>query len=197
MKKMCHQKWHISPTKCRFSQMSQRNTHQEPLWEEIQLLLLTSNHALLQTKLSTLLGFHDCKKLCQFKMHSSAPKVKCSGVTQIIQLMWKTAQLQCLTSIHAHTLTKSSVIWELQLIKKKSFKTAYFPTKCHFSQMSWHNANNKLICFGMLKFGLNTHMTKKFLVAQGKSLGSQDTRRDQNICQKQERQGFISWSDSW
>ena len=35
---------------------------------------------------------------------------------------------------------------ETSTIKKKmSFKTAYFPTKCHFSQMSRRNADNKLI----------------------------------------------------
>ena len=127
MKKMCHQKRHNSPTKCRFSQMSRRNTHQEPLWETAQLLLLTSNHAHIQTKLSTLLGLHYFKKLCQFKMHSSAPKRLLSQMSRRNaddKLMWRTSQLQCLTSIHAHKLTKYSVVWKLQLLKKS----------CHLKQ---------------------------------------------------------------
>ena len=123
MKKMCHQKRHNSPTKCRFSQISQRNTHQEPLWETSQLLLLTSNHAHIQTKLSTLSRLHYLKKLCKFKMHFSAPNCLLSQMSRRNadnKLMWKTSQLQCLTSIHAHKLTKSSVIWELKLFKQKN-----------------------------------------------------------------------------
>ena len=113
MKKMCHQKRHNSPTKCRFSQMSRRNTHQEPLWETAQLLLLTSNHAHIQTKLSTLLGLHYFKKLCQSKMHSSDPKRLLSQMSRRnadYKLMWRSSQLQCLTSIHAHKLKKYSVL---------------------------------------------------------------------------------------
>ena len=113
MKNMCHQKRHNSPTKFRFSQMSRRNTHQEPLWETTQLLLLTSYHALIQTKLSILSGLRYLKKLCQFKMHSSAPKRLLSQMSRRnadYELVWKTSQLQCLTSIHAHKLTKSIVI---------------------------------------------------------------------------------------
>ena len=114
MKNMCCQKRHNSPTKCHFSQMSRRNTHQEPLWETTQLLLLTSNHALIQTKLSTLSRLHYFKELCLFKMHSSAPKRLLSQMSRRnadYKLVWKTSQLQCLTSIHAHKLTKSSEIW--------------------------------------------------------------------------------------
>ena len=62
------------------------------------------------------------KKLCQFKMRSSAPKrlfSKISWHNADNKLMCKTSQLQCLTSIHAHKLTKSSGIWEIQLLRKK------------------------------------------------------------------------------
>ena len=121
IKKMCHQKRHNSPTKCRFSKMSRRNTDQEPLQETTQLLLLTSNLALIQTKLSTLSVLHYLKKLCQFKMNSSAPKRLLSQRSRhntVIKLMWKTSQLQCLTSIYAHKLKKSMVTWEIQLYKK-------------------------------------------------------------------------------
>ena len=121
MKNRCHQKRHISHTKFRFSQISQHNTHQKPLWQTIQLLLLTSNHSLIQTKLSTLSGLHYFKKLCQFKMHSSAPKRHLNQISRRNaenKLMWKTSQLQCLSSILAHKLTKYSVVWELQLIKR-------------------------------------------------------------------------------
>ena len=148
MKKMCHQKRHNSPTKCRFSQMSRRNTHQESLWEPTQLLLLTSNLALIQTKLSTLLGLYYFNKLCIFKMHSSAPKRLLGQMSRRNadnKLMWKKSQLQCLTSIHAHKLTKSSVYGHFIITKKMSFEKAYFPTKCHFSQISRHNADNKLM----------------------------------------------------
>ena len=120
MKNMCRQKRHNSCTKCRFSQMSWRNTLQEPLWETTQLLLLTSNHALIE--LSTLSGLHLKKRLRQFKMHSSAPKRLLSQMSRRnadYNLVWKTSQLQCLTSIHAHKLAKSSGTWELQLFKKK------------------------------------------------------------------------------
>ena len=147
MKLMCCQKRHNSPTKCSFSQISGRNAHQEPLWKTTQLLW-TSDHALFQSKLSTLSGLPYLKKLCQFKMHSSAPKRLLSQMSRRnadYKLEWKTSQLQCLTSIHAHKFTKLSVLWELQLFKKKMpFETADFPTKYHFSQMSRRNATNFL-----------------------------------------------------
>ena len=130
MKKMCHQKRHNSPTKCHFSQMSRRKTHQELLWVTTQLLLLTSNHAHIQTKLSTVFGLHYFKKLCQFKMHSSDPKRLLSQMSRRnadYKLMWRSSQLQCLTSIHAHKLKKYSVLWKLQLLKKIAFETAYYP----------------------------------------------------------------------
>ena len=120
--KVCHQKRHDCPTKCCFSQMSRRNTHQEPVWETTQLLLLNSNHALIQIKLRTLSGLHYFKKLCPFKIHSSAPKRLFSQMSRRnadIKLMCITSQLQCLTSIHAHKLTKSKGIRELQLLRRR------------------------------------------------------------------------------
>ena len=122
MKNMCCQKRHNYPTKCHFSQMSRRNTHQEPYWETTQLLLQTSNHALIQTKQSTLLGPHYFQKICQYKMHSSAPKRLLSQMSRRntdYKLVWKTSQFQCLTSIHAHKLTKLSDMGTSIIIKIK------------------------------------------------------------------------------
>ena len=132
--KECHQKRHDSPTKCCFSQMSRRNTHQEPVWETTQLLLLTSNHAPIQIKLRTLSGLHYFKKPCPFKMHSYAPKRLFSQMSRRnadIKLMCITSQLQCLTSIHGHKLTKSNGIWELQLLRRRKvhLKQHIFPHK--------------------------------------------------------------------
>ena len=83
------------------------------------------------------------------QMHSSAPKYLFSQMSRRNadnKRICKTSQLQCLTSIYGHKLTKSSGIWELQLLTKKChLKHTYFPTKFHFSQMSRRNADNKLM----------------------------------------------------